>query len=56
MFLHAHSAGDGVFATTIDGKITLVDLKSNSTRDLVTMSDIKDVCILSAPTHLVFTL
>ncbi|KAK7685763.1 hypothetical protein QCA50_011109 [Cerrena zonata] len=35
-------AGDGVFATTIDGHITLVDLKTNSTRNLVSMGDIKD--------------
>ena len=37
------SAGDGVFATTIDGHIALVDLKTNSTRNLVSMGDIKDV-------------
>lgn len=37
------SAGDGVFTTSKDGYITLVDLKSNSTRNLVALSDLKDV-------------
>ncbi|CAL1714024.1 unnamed protein product [Somion occarium] len=35
-------AGDGVFATTRDGYIALVDLKSNTTRDLVAMDNITD--------------
>ncbi|KAH8093229.1 dipeptidyl aminopeptidase [Cristinia sonorae] len=36
-------AGDGVFAATSDGYITLVDLKTNSSRNLVALDDIKDV-------------
>lgn len=39
------SAGDGVFATSQDGEITLVDLKSNKTTTLVKMDDVKDVCL-----------
>ncbi|PCH36456.1 dipeptidyl aminopeptidase [Wolfiporia cocos MD-104 SS10] len=35
-------AGDGVFATPKDGYITLVDLKNNSTRNLVAFADLKD--------------
>jgi len=35
-------AGDGVFATTQNGYITLVDLKNNSTRNLIALSDLKD--------------
>ncbi|KZT68663.1 dipeptidyl aminopeptidase [Daedalea quercina L-15889] len=35
-------AGDGVFATERDGYLSLVDLKSNSTRSLVAFADVKD--------------
>ncbi|PSS03331.1 hypothetical protein PHLCEN_2v4005 [Hermanssonia centrifuga] len=35
-------AGDGVFATSQHGHIALVDLKSNSTTNLVAMADVKD--------------
>ncbi|KZT07170.1 dipeptidyl aminopeptidase [Laetiporus sulphureus 93-53] len=35
-------AGDGVFATQKGGYITLVDLKSNSSRNLVALADMKD--------------
>ncbi|KAF9814328.1 hypothetical protein IEO21_05171 [Rhodonia placenta] len=35
-------AGDGVFATQMDGHLTLVDLKSNLTKKLVDFSDLKD--------------
>ena len=45
------SAGDGVFATTIDGHIALVDLKTNSTRNLVSMGDIKDVRVMFISLH-----
>ena len=45
-------AGDGVFATTRDGNIVLVDLKTNTTRNLVSFMDLKDVrkfiCIMIA--------
>lgn len=36
-------AGDGVFATSQNGEIALVDLKSNKTTTLVKMDDVKDV-------------
>ncbi|THH29289.1 hypothetical protein EUX98_g4902 [Antrodiella citrinella] len=36
-------AGDGVFATTNDGFITLVDLQSNTSTNLVSVNDIKDM-------------
>ncbi len=36
-------AGDGVFATTQAGYISLVDLKSNKTTNLVATSDVLDV-------------
>ncbi|KAI0071164.1 dipeptidyl aminopeptidase [Panus rudis PR-1116 ss-1] len=36
-------AGDGVFAITQNGHISLVDLKSNTTKQLVSVNDIKDV-------------
>jgi len=35
-------AGDGVFATTSDGYITLIDLQSNTSANLVSLNDIKD--------------
>ncbi|TFK19411.1 dipeptidyl-peptidase [Coprinopsis marcescibilis] len=35
-------AGDGVFSVSTGGVINLVDLKTNNTRTLVTLSDIKD--------------
>ncbi|TCD69053.1 hypothetical protein EIP91_008951 [Steccherinum ochraceum] len=35
-------AGDGVFATTKDGYISLVDLKTNTSRNLVFITDIVD--------------
>ncbi|KAI8985642.1 dipeptidyl aminopeptidase [Trametes punicea] len=35
-------AGDGVFATVQGSSISLVDLKSNSTKDLVSLTDVKD--------------
>ena len=37
------SAGDGVFATEKNGHLSLVDLKSNTTRSLVAFSDVQDV-------------
>lgn len=36
-------AGDGVFSIRDDGFIKLVDLKTNSTRNLVSTKDIRDV-------------
>ncbi|EKM50720.1 uncharacterized protein PHACADRAFT_130177 [Phanerochaete carnosa HHB-10118-sp] len=36
-------AGDGVFAISQYGDISLVDLKSNKTTKLVTMSDVRDI-------------
>jgi hypothetical protein len=36
-------AGDGVFSIFHNGRIQLVDLKSNTTTDLVSVMDIKDV-------------
>ncbi len=41
--LYLTTAGDGVFATSQHGHIALVDLKSNSTTNLVAMADVKDV-------------
>ncbi|GBE89421.1 Probable dipeptidyl-aminopeptidase [Sparassis crispa] len=35
-------AGDGVFATTKDGHIVLVDLKTNTTKNLVSFTDFRD--------------
>ncbi|KAH9945746.1 dipeptidyl aminopeptidase [Amylocystis lapponica] len=35
-------AGDGVYAISKDGYISLVDLKSNTTKNLLTLADIKD--------------
>lgn len=43
-------AGDGVFATQMDGHLTLVDLKSNLTKKLVDFSDLKDVRTTSQST------
>ena len=37
------AAGDGVFATTNSGYISLIDLKTNTSRNLVLVNDIKDV-------------
>lgn len=37
------SAGDGVFSLSEGGYIKLVDLKSNTTQDLLAYSDIQDV-------------
>ena len=36
-------AGDGVFATSQGGNISLVDLKSNTTTTLVKLTDVRDV-------------
>lgn len=36
-------AGDGVYSVSEDGIIKLVDLKSNTTRNLVQQADVKDV-------------
>lgn len=36
-------AGDGVYATSQSGNISLVDLKSNTTTTLVRMRDVRDV-------------
>lgn len=38
-----HAAGDGVFSTIKDGVVQLVDLKTNSTKDLVKLKDVHDV-------------
>ncbi|KAJ7623581.1 dipeptidyl aminopeptidase [Roridomyces roridus] len=35
-------AGDGVFSTSVDGYIKLVDLKTNTTKDLVYAGDVKN--------------
>lgn len=43
--LMSNSAGDGVFSIAQDGYIKLVDLKTNTTKDLVALKDIKDVCV-----------
>jgi len=37
-------AGDGVFSVSQDGKINLVDLKTNKTTNLLATADVKDVC------------
>lgn len=44
--LTAHAAGDGVFATSQNGEIALVDLKLNKTTRLVKVDDVKDVRVL----------
>jgi len=36
-------AGDGVFSMEENGRIVLVDLKTNTTRPLISTTDIKDV-------------
>ena len=36
-------AGDGVFATSQGGNISLVDLKSNTTTTLVKLTDVRNV-------------
>jgi hypothetical protein len=38
-----NQAGDGVFSVSQDGSIKLVSLESNTTTDLVQISDLKDV-------------
>lgn len=38
----AHAAGDGVFSLKQDGYIKLVDLKTNTTKNLVSVSNVKD--------------
>jgi dipeptidyl aminopeptidase B len=39
---NGYVAGDGVFSIWKDGNITLFDLKTNETRNLVAQSDVKD--------------
>lgn len=41
--LYVSAAGDGVFATVQGHVISLVDLKTNSTQELVSLADLKDV-------------
>jgi dipeptidyl aminopeptidase len=38
------TAGDGVYSIGQDGYIKLVDLKTNSTKNLLAVADVKDVC------------
>lgn len=45
--LHLTQAGDGVFSVSQDGFIKLVSLESNTTTNLVQMSDLKDVSPVS---------
>lgn len=40
-----HVAGDGVYSLFEYGDLKLVDLKTNSTKVLVSSKDIKDVCL-----------
>jgi hypothetical protein len=40
---HAHKAGDGVFSLEKDGFIKLVNLNSNTTTNLVQISNLVDV-------------
>lgn len=49
--LHLCVAGDGVFASVQGNVISLVDLKSNSTQELVSLMDLRDVRNMS-PGHL----
>ena len=44
---YRYVAGDGVFSTINLGVVQLVDLKTNTTKDLVKLSDVKDVRIMS---------
>ena len=44
-------AGDGVFATEKNGHLSLVDLKSNTTRSLVAFSDVQDVSLHALHLH-----
>ena len=37
------AAGDGVFSTIREGVVQLVDLKTNTSRDLVKLTDVHDV-------------
>jgi hypothetical protein len=41
--IHAHKAGDGVFSLEKDGFIKLVNLNSNTTTNLVQISNLVDV-------------
>jgi hypothetical protein len=43
--LSGRIAGDGVFSISQDGYIKLVDLKTNTTTNLVAAKDVKDVGI-----------
>ena len=43
--IHAHKAGDGVFSLEKDGFIKLVDLNSNTTTNLVQISNLVDVSL-----------
>jgi hypothetical protein len=42
----AHKAGDGVFSLEKDGFIKLVNLNSNTTTNLVQISDLVDVSLV----------
>ena len=47
-------AGDGVFSQLENNEIKLVDLKSNTTRILMSVQDAKDVSISTYPGFLEF--
>jgi len=44
--IHAHKAGDGVFSLEQDGFIKLVNLNSNTTTNLVQISNLVDVSLV----------
>lgn len=44
--IHAHKAGDGVFSLEKNGFIKLVNLNSNTTTNLVQISNLVDVSLV----------
>ena len=47
--MHHTTAGDGVFSRLDGNEISLVDLKSNTTRILISTYDVKDVSFTTCP-------
>ena len=45
-FFYSHKAGDGVFSLEKDGFIKLVNLNSNTTTNLVQISNLVDVSLV----------
>ena len=48
------AAGDGVFSIQQDGYVKLVDLKTNTTSNLVNMTEVRDVRVLNATGVIIF--